>query len=178
LRERKDDIPLLVAHFLKEKVSPRTNHPFQVTRQSMALLCGHDWPGNVRELENAIERAATLCESDIIQAADLPPSLISAVQTSVPAESLEAPAPLPQVPESALYPLRTPDAEPAESSASSAQGSPQSFLSLKNYMREQELAYLNRALDQCGGDKEKAAILLGVSLATLYRKLAGEDKEA
>jgi len=44
-------------------------------------------------------------------------------------------------------------------------------------MREQEQAHLNRALQQCGGDKEKAAVLLGVSLATLYRKMAGEEKE-
>src|SRR5215470_8087822 len=105
LRERKDDIPLLVAHFLREKISPRTNRPYQVTRQAMSLLSGYDWPGNVRELENAIERAATLCESDIIQASDLPPSLVAAVQPGLIADSVEAPAPLPQVPESALYPL-------------------------------------------------------------------------
>src|SRR5262245_36542843 len=71
LRERRDDIPLLVAHFLKDKVSPRTNKPYQVTREAIEILCAHDWPGNVRELENAIERAATLCEGDIIQAEDL-----------------------------------------------------------------------------------------------------------
>src|SRR5437879_4222231 len=75
LRERRDDIPLLVAHFLKGKVNPRTNRPFQMTRQAMEILSAYDWPGNVRELENAIERAATLCEGDIIQAADLPPSM-------------------------------------------------------------------------------------------------------
>jgi len=76
-----------------------------------------------------------------------------------------------------LYPLRGPQSEPSESSTVDTPPSPQSFLPLKTYMREQEQAYLNRALDQCGGDKEKAAILLGVSLATLYRKLSGEDKE-
>jgi transcriptional regulator with PAS, ATPase and Fis domain len=42
-------------------------------------------------------------------------------------------------------------------------------------MREQEVGYLNRILSQTGGDKEKAANLLGISLATLYRKLGGED---
>jgi DNA-binding NtrC family response regulator len=61
-----------------------------------------------------------------------------------------------------------PDAAPA---------SQDPIVSLKNFMREQEQTHLNRALQHCGGDKEKAAILLGVSLATLYRKLSGEDKE-
>src|SRR5947208_4010395 len=78
LRERRDDIPLLVAHFLKDKLNARPHHAYQLTRETMDLLCRHDWPGNVRELENAIERAATLCEGDIIQAADLPPSMLAA----------------------------------------------------------------------------------------------------
>ena len=49
--------------------------------------------------------------------------------------------------------------------------------SLKNYLREQEHTYLEKVMEQCQGDKEKAAIVLGVSLATLYRKLSGEDKD-
>src|ERR1700681_135362 len=47
LRERKEDIPLLVSHFLRGRVNPRTNHPYQLTRQAMEVLCAHDWPGNV-----------------------------------------------------------------------------------------------------------------------------------
>ena len=49
---------------------------------------------------------------------------------------------------------------------------------LKNYLREQELTYVNRALAIAGGDKEKAAQLLNVSVATLYRKLAEEEVPA
>jgi len=176
LRERRDDIPLLVAHFLKDKVSSRTDRPFQVTRQAMELLCAHDWPGNVRELENAIERAATLCEKDVIHATDLPPSLLAASKITPTESDTEAPASLPPLPESALYPLR-----PASSEATATDVAPSSsatFLSLRAFMREQEQAHLNRALQQCGGDKEQAALLLGVSLATLYRKLSGEDKDS
>ncbi len=173
LRERRDDIPLLVAHFLKEKIHPRTNRPFQMTRQAMEILCAYDWPGNVRELENAVERAATLCEGDIIQAADLPPSLLAAVGTTRPSLESEAATPLPAVPESALYPLRAPDAGAPQSDQAGAGP----IQPLKVFLREQEQAHLNRALEQCGGDKERAALLLGVSLATLYRKLSGEDKE-
>jgi len=175
LRERSDDIPLLVAHFLKEKVSPHTNRPFQVTRQAMDILCGYHWPGNVRELENAIERAATLCEGEIIQGADLPPSLVAASKFSRTDAEGEAPAALPAVPEVALYPLQSAAANTAGQSPGHSSSAP--FLPLKAFMREQEQAHLNRALQQSEGDKERAAILLGISLATLYRKLSGEDKE-
>ena len=166
LRERKDDIPLLVAHFLKGK----SQKPVQLTRQAMEILCTYDWPGNVRELENAIERAVTLCDGEIIHATDLPPSILSKVKNSSETAESSATASLPAV-DSTLYPMRiqpNPDAAPA---------SQEPIVSLKNYMREQEQAHLNRALQHCGGDKEKAAILLGVSLATLYRKLSGEDKD-
>src|ERR1700742_2321009 len=67
VRERKEDIPLLVALFLRNKINPRSGHPVQITRQALDMLSAHDWPGNVRELENAIERAATLCENNVIQ---------------------------------------------------------------------------------------------------------------
>jgi two-component system, NtrC family, response regulator AtoC len=176
LRERRDDIPLLVAHFLRDKVSARTNRPFQVTRQAMEVLCAHDWPGNVRELENAIERAVTLCETDVVQMADLPPSLVATTKVPPSAPGPEAAAPLPAVPEAALYPLRSQTNEAPGPSEALAMGG-HAVLPLKTFMREQEQAHLNRALQQSGGDKEKAAILLGISLATLYRKLSGEEKE-
>ncbi len=179
LRSRRDDIPLLVAHFLQDKVHPRSHRPFQLTRRAMELLCAYDWPGNVRELENALERAATLCESEVVQAEDLPPSLVAAVKSAHPELEAQASAAvaLPTVPNSALYPLRAPPA--AAPGAPDAQPAPAApLLPLKAFLREQEQAHLDRALQQCGGDKEKAALLLGVSLATLYRKLTGEDKEA
>jgi DNA-binding NtrC family response regulator len=46
---------------------------------------------------------------------------------------------------------------------------------LKTYLRQQEQAHLNRAIRQCDGDKEQAALMLGISMATLYRRLAEED---
>jgi DNA-binding NtrC family response regulator len=173
LRERRDDIPLLVAHFLKDKVNPRTNRPFQVTRQAMDILCAHEWPGNVRELENAIERAAALCEGDIIGIADLPPSLVAAARTGQPTQEPDAAAVLPS--EVAIYPLegRRPDGpDPAP-----GRGSLPPVAPLKTFLKEQEMAHLNRALQECNGDKEKAALMLGISLATFYRKLGGEERE-
>ncbi len=173
LRERQDDIPLLVAHFLKEKTGHQSGRPIQVTRQAMKILGLYDWPGNVRELENAIERAATLCEGDVIRATDLPPSVVAAAKTLQPGIDEQVPASLPSVPEAALYPLRP----PATDAPKDAQGGLENFPPLKTYLHDQEQTHLNRALEQSGGDKEKAALLLGISLATLYRKLNGEEKE-
>ena len=175
LRERREDIPLLVAHFLKGKTNPRSGKPFQLTRQVMDLLSAHDWPGNVRELENAIERAAALCEGDVIQAGDLPRNIAASAKVSDISDAT-ATATLPSVPETALYPLHSSNG-PANSNAAPATGPVPltQTVSLKNYLREQEQAYLNRVMQQCEGDKEKAALVLGVSLATLYRKLSGED---
>jgi two-component system response regulator AtoC len=178
LRDRRDDIPLLVAHFLQNKTSSRSGRPFQVTRQAMEVLCAYDWPGNVRELENAIERAVTLCDSEVVRTRDLPPRLLQKVNVPVGADEPPDAAALPDVPEAALYPLQKKaeaGAPPPESTAARP-GEP--FRPLKTFLRDQELIHLNRALEMSGGDKEKAALLLGVSLATLYRKLAGDERES
>src|SRR5581483_3211414 len=176
LRERRDDIPLLVAHFLKGKTNPQSGRPFQMTRQAMEVMCLYDWPGNVRELENAVERAAALCEGEVIQALDLPPSVLESVHFQATGKEPDATVALPIVPDSALYPLRSAEGPLTAAGAAAAPGAP--FLPLKTFMREQEQAHLNRALEQCGGDKEQAAVLLGVSLATLYRKMSGEEKDS
>jgi two-component system response regulator AtoC len=174
LRERRDDIPLLVGHFLKDKAHARSKNPLQVTRQAMEILCAYDWPGNVRELENAIERAATLCEGEIIRAGDLPPSLVAAVTINKPEPEAEEAVTLPPLADSALFPLHRPES-PKSSVPNDASNGP--VQPLKTFLRDQERAHLIHALAQCDGDKEKAALLLGVSMATLYRKLSGEDRE-
>jgi len=175
LRERRDDIPLLVAHFLKGKTNNRTQRPVQVTRQAMGILCAYDWPGNVRELENAIERAATLCEDAIIQAGDLPPGILASVKSVSPALDAQAAATLPEAPESALYPLQ-PGPQPGTPPAVGLPGT-EPLVPIKSFLREQERAYINRAIQQCGGDKEQAALQLGISIATMYRRLSADDKE-
>jgi len=174
LKERRDDIPLLVAHFLKDHTHPRSGQPYQISRQTMQVLCAYDWPGNVRELENAIERAAALCEGDLIQVSDLPPSLIASVKTSGLVLEPESPAWLPAAPETSSYRLAAPA---AGTDYPPQAGSVQSFAPLKNFLHDQERLHLNRALQLCEGDKEKAALLLGISLATLYRKLSDDDRE-
>ena len=63
LRERKDDIPLLIHHFLEKYSHETTKQVDHVSRDAMGLLKRYNWPGNVRELENAIERAVVLSQS-------------------------------------------------------------------------------------------------------------------
>jgi DNA-binding NtrC family response regulator len=71
LRERREDIPLLVDHFLK-KICQQTNRgePPRISAAAMDLLLNHDWPGNVRELENAVERALVIGRGAELQPAD------------------------------------------------------------------------------------------------------------
>jgi len=163
LRERREDIPLLVVHFLKDKTSPKTGLPFQITRKAMDLLSAHDWPGNVRELENAIERACVLCEGGVIKSSDLPAALqrypsqgsdeiLQTAQCVAPVES---------------KPVKVQPEIPQQVPSNSRQ-----VIALKDYLREQEQSYLRGALSQVDGNKERAAQLLGVSVATLYRKLS------
>jgi transcriptional regulator with PAS, ATPase and Fis domain len=180
LRERKEDIPLLVGHFLRGKVAPDTRRPYQITRQAMDMLAAHNWPGNVRELENALERAATLCEGGVIRSTDLPPAVLRTLP--VPDGNDVLPSAALEVPENALYPLHS---GPVEATAQAGEspnpadgtGGMENLVSLKAFLRQQEQAYMEKVLERCKGDKEQAALVLGVSLATLYRKLSGEGND-
>jgi DNA-binding NtrC family response regulator len=95
LRERKDDIPLLVSHFLKKVQEERRVPPCSLERDALAWLCAHDWPGNVRELENTIERLVVLKGGGAIGVADLPTSLRDAAAPSEAAAPRLTPAGLP-----------------------------------------------------------------------------------
>jgi transcriptional regulator with PAS, ATPase and Fis domain len=82
LRERKEDIPLLVDHFLKLKAKSKT--PKTMSPEAMELLLQHDWPGNIRELEHVIEGAIIMSHEDVIQPKDL---LLSTSSTAASAIS-------------------------------------------------------------------------------------------
>jgi len=69
VRERKEDIPQLVHHFLAE-VAKRRGMALNIAVDAMSALMGHDWPGNVRELRNVVERAASLCDNPTITRSD------------------------------------------------------------------------------------------------------------
>jgi len=83
LAERREDIPLLVEHFVERFNRLQSRFIRGATPETLATLATHDWPGNVRELENAIEHAFILCQGDSIEVGHLPEQL-------VPRETLHA----------------------------------------------------------------------------------------
>jgi two-component system response regulator HydG len=78
LRARREDIPLLVDHFLGTYCAKNNRARLSVSRAVMQLLGDYAWPGNVRELENVIERAVVLCRGDTLTADDLPDVIVQA----------------------------------------------------------------------------------------------------
>jgi two-component system NtrC family response regulator len=72
LRERKEDLPLLIDHFLKKYLAKNNKSISDISKEATTLLLRYSYPGNVRELENLIERAVVLCRGDVISTQDLP----------------------------------------------------------------------------------------------------------
>jgi DNA-binding NtrC family response regulator len=77
LRERKEDIPLLLDHFIRKFNNENTKNVKGVTKGALELMMSYEWPGNVRELENLIERLIALTSNEYIQADELPFSLVN-----------------------------------------------------------------------------------------------------
>ena len=75
LRERRDDIPLLVTHFLRKFAAQNQKEVMAIEQDALQRLQAYHWPGNVRELENMMERAVILAQAATIRVADLPPQL-------------------------------------------------------------------------------------------------------
>ncbi len=126
LRERRNDIPLLVDHFLKEAEQKHQNTPPKISKEAVSVMMRYHWPGNVRELQNAIQFAIVNCSGDTIFPKDLPMELKD------------------------------------QSLLGSSRGASRK-LNVKN---------VKTALIKTGGNKAKAARILGVGRATLYRFLA------
>jgi two-component system response regulator PilR (NtrC family) len=88
LRERREDIPLFVAHFLARFAVEAGRGEARLSPEAERRLAAYDYPGNVRELANVVERAVTLADGPEIQVADLPPALRAAAGEPAPAQAL------------------------------------------------------------------------------------------
>ena len=87
LRDRREDIPLLVDHFLRTSAEADKREAPQISREALQLLVHHDWPGNVRELENELKKLVTLAR-DVIKAEHLSPRFLSGASPDRPMSAL------------------------------------------------------------------------------------------
>ena len=126
LRERRNDIPLLIDHFLKEAGDMHDSLPPKISKEAVSIMMGYNWPGNVRELQNTIQFAIVNCNGDTILPKDLPIELRD------------------------------------QSTLCSPRGA----------SRKLNEEIVKTALEKSGGNKAKAARILGVGRATLYRFLS------
>ena len=153
LRERRSDIPMLVNWFC-ERYAPGAE--LRVSNAAMKALMNYDWPGNVRELENCVERAVALGDGTLIDLGDLPSS-IAALNSSAP-----------RPPSDSAPELVSDLADAAELRSDAGSGAaPLSTTDLEDIER----ATIQRVFEQVHGDKALAGRMLGISRATLYRKL-------
>jgi DNA-binding NtrC family response regulator len=138
LRQRKDDLPLLIQAFLSEFAGRNQRSVSGVSPGVMRILERHEWPGNVRELRNVIERATIVAQGPVIDVQDLPPFTALAHPA--------APAP----------------AAAADAGAGLTAGTT---------VEEAERKLIEITLEHTGGNKTRAADMLGISLKTLHNKL-------
>lgn len=94
LRQRREDIPLLVERFIEEFSRIYGVEPKRVTAEAMDRICGYVWPGNIRELQNAIERAFALSSEPEITLKDLPPAVLRLEETAAAGAGETEPLPL------------------------------------------------------------------------------------
>jgi DNA-binding NtrC family response regulator len=134
LRDRKQDLPLLIQAFLEEFNARDRRSVTSLTPDAMQMLMNYDWPGNVRELRNVIERATILARGEFVEPEHLPPLGASRPSTHAAASTAVT-----------LTPGMTVD--------------------------EAEQKLIVATLDAAGGNKTRAAEMLGISLKTLHNKL-------
>jgi len=149
LRDRIEDLPTLVGHFLRALSSDVGRDVQSITPEALQALARHPWPGNVRELQNVVHRSLLACRSDEITLADLPPDI----------RELGLPVILPTVHVNGANGARY--QEPSEEDIVP--------------LRELERRAIQRALRATQGSVGRAAKLLGIGRATLYRRIATLD---
>jgi two-component system nitrogen regulation response regulator GlnG len=198
LRERMEDLPELVDFMLQRLNKEKGTAPAEISREAIDLLCKYVWPGNVRELENVLHSASIISKGKRILSKDLPATLISEIE-KIQNKNLQAEADEPnkesspneQPPfvhsskdndnrvnfgESNLVN----DQKKAVSSAPSSISCDESFdmayaharnKTDRNLIETVEKEIIHRALVECGGNQVKASALLGITRATLRKRI-------
>ena len=167
LRERREDIALLVGHFItkfNERLRKQITH---IEPAAVERLVSYNWPGNIRELENVIERTMLFCEAPVIRLGNLPAELLLGEDRHLPAAALSTSSSQPNL-----------AAMPATLPAGDAVGSLKEAVRAETERVEREL--IQRALDETGGNVTQAARRLKISrksLQTKMKELGLRDRE-
>ncbi|MFM8684078.1 MAG: sigma-54 interaction domain-containing protein, partial [Chthoniobacterales bacterium] len=151
LRNRKEDSTLLAEYFLKRIASQKHTPQLQLSTEAAEMLEGYPWPGNVRELENTIQRAAVLATSDVLLPKDLPLGQQTSAAVGVIASAGAAPGTLE---EAAAFLFEVAAAQPG--------------LELLPWLEKE---FTRRAMESTGHNQVRAAKLLGITRATLRKRL-------
>ena len=183
LRERREDIPLLVDHFITRFNERLKKQVTGAEDEAIACLVSHNWPGNIRELENVIERTILFSEGPLIRMADLPGEL-----GGTPHQAMSPPAAVEDRSVSTSNssgglpalggPVAPPPAAPAGLPVGEEVGSLKEAVRAETERVEREL--IQRALDETSGNVTKAARKLQISrksLQTKMKELGLRDKE-
>jgi two-component system response regulator HydG len=151
LRDRAEDIPWLVEHFLKEAAAETGSKVAGITDAAMAVLMSYDWPGNIRQLKNSIRTMVVMCDRDKLDVADIPPEIHQVRQLAPGRGATLSPAIL----------------RPGSGRAC-GQGSPPAQV---RGLKELERQAIVDTLTRTQGNREKTARILGIGERTLYRKI-------
>jgi transcriptional regulator with GAF, ATPase, and Fis domain len=182
LRERREDIPVLMDHFFQREFRRRGEEPPPVSAAVRQAFMRYSWPGNVRELENACERMAQTCICGTLRVGCLPATVLfrAAAESSAPIEQAPVASDLPagsaiaarevaSAPShvaalAAVAPVPAPPTLPAVPALDREMVVP---ISLDDRLREVEADFIAWALKMSGGNKSKAAELLKIKRSTL-----------
>jgi len=162
LRQRVEDLQLLIAHFVQEFCRKRKREPFTFSPEAMACLMKNRWTGNVRELENLIERLTILVSGDIVNITDLPEKFHQLTFADLAAKSGPATGTAPDLSASG-------GAEPLIATSPVPFG--ENGVDLNELVSNLERNMIMQALDKAGGVRSKAAQLLGLNRTTLLEKM-------
>jgi len=161
LRERLEDLPLLVDHFLQEFSERHGKQIPAISEELLLVLRAHTWPGNVRELRNAVETMVVLDADNSLGVEDLPIMLRDLKPVEAPALSATEEGP----------PIQA-DAE--ETAPHPTSGGPNlAYPPIGKTLEDVERDMILGTLEAVDGNRQKAAKQLGIGERTLYRKLKG-----
>ena len=186
LRERMDDVPQLVNFVLKRLAQESKANAKSISPEALQLLSKYKWPGNVRELENLIYRSAVMAQGDTILIKDLPQEIVSSCADSTGPSSVPEPVPSVEISERSEAGESVPLPVAPTQSSDCVLGAPDGdifdrvYLELRkqhsrNILEHAERELIIRALDESQGKQVKAAEVLGMTRATLRKRMDQYD---